>query len=103
MRNVISVGFYKQTDDAEYILKVDEHKITGGEEDVVEYRWVQNLSCRNHLNNIKMVLQRLINTFCSKSSRKCCTELMDLDMQIGKTTVRLRRYHGQIIAQNRLH
>ena len=43
MRNVISVGFYKQTDDAEYILKVDEHKITGGEEDVVEYRWVQNL------------------------------------------------------------
>ena len=43
MRNVISVGFYKQTEDAEYILKVDEHKITGGEEDVVEYRWVQNL------------------------------------------------------------
>ena len=43
MRNVISVGFYTQTDDAEFILKVDEHKITGGEEDVVEYRWVQNL------------------------------------------------------------
>ena len=43
MRNVISVGFFKQTDDAEYILKVDEHKITGGEEDVVEYRSVQNL------------------------------------------------------------
>ena len=41
MRNVISVGFYRQTEDAEYILKVDEHKITGGEEDVVEYRWVQ--------------------------------------------------------------
>jgi ATP-dependent Lhr-like helicase len=43
MRNVISVGFFTQTDDAEYILKVDEHRITGGEEDVVEYRWVQNL------------------------------------------------------------
>ena len=43
MRNVISVGFYRQTDDGEYILKVDEHKITGGEEDVVEYRWVQNM------------------------------------------------------------
>ena len=43
MRNVISVGFFTQTNDAEYILKVDEHKITGGEEDVVEYRWVQNL------------------------------------------------------------
>ena len=43
MRNVISVGFFTQTEDAEYILKVDEHRITGGEEDVVEYRWVQNL------------------------------------------------------------
>ena len=43
IRNVISVGFFTQTDDAEFILKVDEHRITGGEEDVVEYRWVQNL------------------------------------------------------------
>ena len=43
MRNVISVGFFTQTEDAEYILKVDEHRITGGEEDVVEYRWVQNM------------------------------------------------------------
>jgi len=42
-RNVVSVGFYLQTDDAEYILKVDEHRLTGGEEEVVEYRWVQNL------------------------------------------------------------
>ena len=43
MRNVISVGFFRQTDDAEFILKVDEHKITGGEEEVVGYRRVQNL------------------------------------------------------------
>ena len=43
MRNVISVGFFTQTKEAEYILKVDEHRITGGEHDVVEYRWVQNL------------------------------------------------------------
>ena len=42
-RNVISVGFYKQTDEAEYILKIDEHRLTGGEEEVVEYRWVQNM------------------------------------------------------------
>lgn len=42
-RSVVSVGFYLQTDDAEYILKVDEHRLTGGEEEVVEYRWVQNL------------------------------------------------------------
>ena len=42
-RNVVSVGFYKQTDDAEYILKVDEHRLTDGDEEVVEYRWVQNM------------------------------------------------------------
>ena len=43
IRNVISVGFFTQTNDAEFILKVDEHIITGGEEEVVEYRWIQNL------------------------------------------------------------
>ncbi len=42
-RNVISVGFYVQTNEAEYILKIDEHRLTGGEEEVVEYRWVQNM------------------------------------------------------------
>ena len=34
-RNVISVGFFTQTDDAELILKVDEHRITGGEEEIL--------------------------------------------------------------------
>lgn len=53
IRNVISVGFYRQTDDAEYILKVDEHKITGGEEDVVEYRWVQNLVMQKSFEQYK--------------------------------------------------
>jgi ATP-dependent Lhr-like helicase len=43
VRNVISVGFFSQTEDAEYILRIDEHRITGGTEEVVEYRWVQNL------------------------------------------------------------
>ena len=42
-RNVTSVGFFTQTDEAEYILRVDEHLLTGGEEDVVEYRALQNL------------------------------------------------------------
>ncbi len=42
-RNVISVGFFIQTNDAEYILKIDEHRLTGGEEEVVEYRWIQNM------------------------------------------------------------
>ena len=43
IRNVITIGFFTQTEDAEFILKVDEHRITGGEGDVVEYRSIQNL------------------------------------------------------------
>jgi len=43
VRNLIAVGFYRQTDAGEYILRVDEYRITGGEEDVVEARQVQNL------------------------------------------------------------
>ena len=46
-RNVISVGFYKQTDDAEYILKIDEHRLTGEKK-----KWlstlVQNRSLTSH-------------------------------------------------------
>ena len=42
-RNVISIGFFTQTEEAEFILKVDEHRITGGEEEVVEYRSIQNM------------------------------------------------------------
>ena len=33
-RNVISVGFFTQTEEAEYILKIDEHRLTGGEDEV---------------------------------------------------------------------
>ena len=43
VRNIISVGFYLQTEDAEFILRVDEHKITGGDGDIVSYRALQNL------------------------------------------------------------
>jgi ATP-dependent Lhr-like helicase len=42
-RNVITIGFFTQTADAEFILKVDEHHLTGGEGEVVEYRAIQNL------------------------------------------------------------
>ncbi len=42
IKNVVSVGFFRQTNDAEFILRVDEHKITGGSEDVVDYRELQN-------------------------------------------------------------
>jgi ATP-dependent Lhr-like helicase len=43
VRNIISVGFYLQTEEAEFILRVDEHKITGGKGDIVSYRALQNL------------------------------------------------------------
>jgi hypothetical protein len=43
VRNVVSIGFYRGTDEGEFILKVDEHYITGGKEKVVEYRLLQNL------------------------------------------------------------
>ncbi|MBT4408107.1 MAG: hypothetical protein HOC79_09585, partial [Euryarchaeota archaeon] len=42
-RNVISVGFFTQTQEAEYILKVDEYRLTGGDEEVIEYRALQNM------------------------------------------------------------
>ena len=42
VRNVISVGFYTRTDEAEFILRIDEHRITGGAQDVVEYRGIQS-------------------------------------------------------------
>ena len=84
MRNVISVGFYKQTDDAEYILKVDEHRITGGEEDVVEYRWVQNLVMQKSFEQYQDGLQPLTSTYYSKNNKRCCTELMASDMLIGR-------------------
>tara|TARA_B100000315_G_scaffold250849_1_gene284462 strand:- start:2060 stop:7351 length:5292 start_codon:yes stop_codon:yes gene_type:complete len=43
VRNIVTIGFYRQTDEGEFILRVDEHYITGGEEDVIAYRNLQNL------------------------------------------------------------
>ena len=43
VRNVVSIGFYRGMDEGEFILKVDEHYITGGKEKVVEYRLLQNM------------------------------------------------------------
>ena len=84
MRNVISVGFYKQTEDAEYILKVDEHKITGGEEDVVEYRWVQNLVMQKSFEQYSDGFTAFDQHILFQNNKKCCIVLMDSDMQIGK-------------------
>ena len=43
VRNIVSIGFFKQTEEGEFILRVDEHIITGGEDNVIEYRDLQNL------------------------------------------------------------
>ena len=43
MRNLVSIGFFSQTDDGEYILRVDEYRITGGQVEVVDYRTLQTL------------------------------------------------------------
>ena len=43
VRNIVSIGFFKQTEEGEFILRVDEHIITGGEDNVIEYRELQNL------------------------------------------------------------
>ena len=46
VRNIVTIGFYTQTEDGEFILRVDEHIITGGKENVIEYRDLQNLLLR---------------------------------------------------------
>ena len=43
MRNLVSIGFFTQTNDGEYILRVDEYRITGGQVEVVDYRTLQTL------------------------------------------------------------
>jgi len=43
VRNIVTIGFYRQTEEGEFILRVDEHYLTGGEEEVIAYRNLQNL------------------------------------------------------------
>ena len=43
MRNLASIGFFTQTDEGEFILRVDEYRITGGQVNVIDYRTLQTL------------------------------------------------------------
>ena len=36
MRNLVSIGFFTQTEEGEYILRLDEYRITGGKLNVVD-------------------------------------------------------------------
>ena len=38
IRNLVSIGFFTQTNDGEFILRVDEYRITGGQVDVSDYQ-----------------------------------------------------------------
>ncbi len=41
MKNLVSIGFFTQTDEGEYILRIDEYRVTGGDVEVVDYRTLQ--------------------------------------------------------------
>ncbi|MDP7002667.1 MAG: DEAD/DEAH box helicase [Candidatus Thalassarchaeaceae archaeon] len=43
MRNLASIGFFTRTDEGEFILRVDEYRITGGQVNVIDYRTLQTL------------------------------------------------------------
>ena len=43
MRNLVSIGFFTRTDEGEFILRVDEYRITGGQVNVIDYRTLQTL------------------------------------------------------------
>ena len=43
MRNLVSIGFFTRTDEGEFILRIDEYRITGGQVNVIDYRTLQTL------------------------------------------------------------
>ena len=59
-RNVISVGFYKQTDEAEYILKIDEHRLTGEKRKLLNIVGFKTWCLTSHSQSMKTVFLHLI-------------------------------------------
>ncbi|MEE2747260.1 MAG: hypothetical protein VX473_02195 [Candidatus Thermoplasmatota archaeon] len=59
VRNIVSIGFFKQTEEGEFILRVDEHIITGGEDNIIEYRELQNLLLTKSFKQYEDVLTAL--------------------------------------------
>ena len=55
----VSIGFFKQTEEGEFILRVDEHIITGGEDNIIEYRELQNLLLRKSFKTYPDVFDKL--------------------------------------------
>ena len=84
-RNVISVGFFTQTDDAELILKVDEHRITGGEERLLSIDGFRTSSWTNRSRNTPMYSMHSTNTCWFKNSKNSCTESKISVSRTGRT------------------
>ena len=87
VRNIISVGFYLQTNEAEFILRVDEHKITGGEGDIVSMI-LQNLILEKSFK-ITATLKGLFITHYVSKPQEMLKELQILDLLIETSTNRL--------------
>ena len=58
MRNLVSIGFFTQTEEGEFILRVDEYRITGGSVEVVDYRTLQTLLLQKSFTKFSVLLRR---------------------------------------------
>ena len=102
MRNVISVGFFRQTEEAEYILKIDEHKITGREEEVVEYRRIQNLVLEKSFTIYPDAYSAFNEHILFQNNKNYCTESRTsdfsdwVDLQLDSDVLMGRLLHNRI-------
>ncbi len=102
IRNVISVGFFRQTDDAEFILKVDEHRITGGEEEVIEYRSLQNLVLQKSFTKHKDLFTAFDDHVLFQKQQELLYRVEDFrfadwkDLQLDSDVVMGRLLHNRI-------
>ena len=102
MRNVLSVGFFRQTEDAEYILKVDEHRITGGEDEVVEYRWIQNLVMQKSFKSYEDGFTAFDNHILFQKQQEMLYRVSDFryadwkDLQLDTDVIMGRLLHNRI-------
>ena len=102
VRNVISVGFYLQTNDAEFILRVDEHKITGGEGDIVSYRALQNLILEKSFKLYDDPFKAFTSHIMFQKPQEMLERVDDFrfadwkDLQIDSDVIRGRLLHNRV-------
>ncbi len=102
VRNIISVGFYLQTNEAEFILRVDEHKITGGEGDIVSYRGLQNLILEKSFKFHKDPYMAFSSHIMFQKPQEMLERVQDFrfadwkDLQIDSDVIRGRLLHNRV-------